>query len=75
MDVMPFFNQPGITKWNLARFAECLVPLINEDKNIGIQIATEIVNNFSKIYQKNWLEMMRKKLGLIGDDANDEKLL
>jgi len=70
-----FFNQPGITKWNLARFAECLVPLINEDKNIGIQIATEIVNNFSKIYQKNWLEMMRKKLGLIGDDANDEKLI
>jgi len=70
-----FFNQPGITKWNLARFAECLVPLINEDKNIGIQIATEIVNNFSKIYQKNWLEMMRKKLGLMGEDAKDEKLI
>ena len=70
-----FFNQPAITKWNLARFAECLVPLINEDKNIGIQIATEIVNNFSKIYQKNWLEMMRKKLGLMGEDAKDEKLI
>ena len=70
-----FFNQPGITKWNLARFAECLVPLINEDKNIGIQIATEIVNNFSEIYKKNWLEMMRKKLGLMGEDAKDEKLI
>ena len=39
-----FFNQPGITKWNLARLAECLVPLINEDKNIAIKIATEAVN-------------------------------
>ena len=70
-----FFNQPGITKWNLARFAECLVPLINEDKNIGIQIATEIVNSFSEIYQKNWFEMMRKKLGLLGEDERDEKLI
>ena len=70
-----FFNQPGITKWNLARFAECLVPLINEDKNTGIQIATEIVNSFSETYQKKWLEMMRKKLGLLGDDNKDEKLI
>ena len=70
-----FFNQPDITKWNLARFSECLVPLINEDKNKGIQIATEIVNNFSEIYKKNWLEMMRKKLGLLGEETKDEKLI
>ena len=70
-----FFNQPGITKWNLARFAECLVPLINQDKNTGIQIATEIVNSFSKIYKKNWIEMMRKKLGLLGETTEDEKLI
>jgi len=70
-----FFNQPGITKWNLARFAECLVPLINEDKDRGIQIATEVVNNFSEIYKKNWLEMMRKKLGLLGEETKDEKLI
>ena len=70
-----FFNQPGITKWNLARFAECLVPLINEDKNAGILIATEIVNSFSEIYQKNWFAMMRKKLGLLGEDSKDEKLI
>jgi len=70
-----FFNQPGITKWNLARFAECLVPLINEDKNTSVQIATEIVNSFSEIYQKNWFVMMRKKLGLLGEDVKDEKLI
>jgi uncharacterized protein YdiU (UPF0061 family) len=70
-----FFNQPGITKWNLARFSECLVPLINDDKNTGIRIATEIINGFSEIYKKNWLEMMRKKLGLLGKETKDEKLI
>jgi len=70
-----FFNQPGIAKWNLARFAECLVPLISGDKNTGVQIATEIVNSFSEIYKKNWFEMMRKKLGLLGEDVKDEKLI
>ena len=32
-----YFNQPSITKWNLARFAECLMPLINEDKDKAIE--------------------------------------
>ena len=70
-----FFNQPGVTKWNLARFAECLIPLINDDKNTGVKIATEIVNSFSEIYRKKWFDMMRKKLGLIGEKIKDEKLI
>ena len=70
-----YFNQPGITKWNLARFAETLLPLIDKNKDKAIKIATEIINNFGEIYKKNWLEMMRKKLGLIGEKDNDEKLI
>jgi len=70
-----YFNQPGITKWNLARFAETLLPLIDKNKDKAIKIATEIINNFDEIYKKNWLEMMRKKLGLIGEKNNDEKLI
>ena len=70
-----FFNQPGVTKWNLARFAECLIQLINDDKNTGVKIATEIVNSFSEIYRKKWFDMMRKKLGLIGEKIKDEKLI
>ena len=70
-----YFNQPGITKWNLARFAETLLPLIDKNKDKAIKIATEIINNFGKIYKKNWLEMMRKKLGLIEKKNNDEKLI
>ena len=40
------FNQPSVTKWNLARLAECLIPLINENKDKAIEIATETINSF-----------------------------
>ena len=70
-----YFNQPGITKWNLARFAECLVPLIDNNKDKAIKIATETINGFSEIYKKNWLQMMRNKLGLLGEDSKDESLI
>jgi len=70
-----YFNQPGITKWNLTRFAETLLPLIDKNKDKAIKIVTEIINNFGEIYKKNWLEMMKKKLGLIGEKDNNEKLI
>jgi uncharacterized protein YdiU (UPF0061 family) len=70
-----YFNQPSITKWNLARFAECLVPLVNEDKDKAIEIVTEEINNFEKIYEIKWLNMMRDKLGLFGEDPKDQVLI
>jgi uncharacterized protein YdiU (UPF0061 family) len=70
-----YFNQPSITKWNLARFAECLIPLIDKNKNKALEIATEIINNFEKIYEINWLNMMRNKLGLFGEDPKDQVLI
>jgi uncharacterized protein YdiU (UPF0061 family) len=70
-----FSNQPPITKWNLARFAECLIPLINKNENEAIKIATEVIDNFQNIYEKKWLNMMRDKLGMFGEDQNDKKLI
>ncbi len=70
-----FANQPPITKWNLARFAECLIPLIDKDQDKAIKIATETINNFEKIYEIKWLNMMRDKLGLFGEDKNDKILI
>ena len=70
-----FANQPPITKWNLARFAECLIPLIDKDQDKAIKIATETINNFEKIYEVKWLNMMRDKLGLFGEDKNDKILI
>ena len=70
-----FSNQPPITKWNLARFAECLVPLIDKSEEYAIKLATELIDNFQHIYEDKWLSMMRNKLGLFGEEKNDEKLI
>ncbi|ETA70813.1 YdiU family protein [Candidatus Pelagibacter ubique] len=70
-----FSNQPPITKWNLARFAECLIPLIHKNEGIAVKIATETIDNFQNIYETKWLNMMRDKLGLFGENQNDLKLI
>ncbi len=70
-----FSNQPPITKWNLARFAECLIPLIDKDENTAIKLATDLIDNFQNIYEDKWLNMMRDKLGLFGEDKDDKKLI
>ncbi|KRO56778.1 MAG: hypothetical protein ABS01_03085 [Pelagibacteraceae bacterium BACL5 MAG-120705-bin12] len=68
-------NQPKITKWNLARFAECLIPLIDKDEETAVKLATDAINNFENIYETRWLNMMRDKLGLFGEVKNDKKLI
>ena len=70
-----YSNQPPITKWNLARLAECLIPLIDKNEDAAIKIATETIDNFQNIYENKWLNMMRDKLGLFGEDKNDLKLI
>jgi uncharacterized protein YdiU (UPF0061 family) len=63
-------NQPIVAQWNLARLAECLVPLLDEDKEAAIAAATEALGTFPGRYQAYWSEGMRVKLGLPeGDHA------
>ena len=70
-----YCNQPAITKWNLSRFAECLIPLIDEDEDKAVKSATEIIETFGKKYEEKWLKMMRTKLGLLGEDNKDKFLI
>ena len=70
-----YCNQPIITKWNLARFAECIIPLINEDLDKAIKIATEKINSFEKKYEEKWMNMMRNKLGLFDVSSEDKFLI
>ena len=70
-----FLNQPKIIKWNIARFAECIIPFIDNDKDKAVEMATEAINTFEEIYQNKWLNMMRDKLGLFGEDINDQILI
>ena len=70
-----YCNQPNITKWNLARFAECLIPLIDNDKSKAIKTATEIIDSFGDKYEEKWMNMMRNKLGLLGKEKEDKILI
>lgn len=67
-------NQPGITGWNLARFAEALLPLLDQDIEKAVEIAQSAVTEFPKFYRENWLAGMQAKLGLFNEEKEDEAL-
>ncbi|MEW4272545.1 protein adenylyltransferase SelO [Priestia megaterium] len=67
-------NQPGITGWNLARFAEALLPLLDQDIEKAVEIAQNAVTEFPKFYRENWLAGMQAKLGLFNEEKEDEAL-
>lgn len=68
-------NQPYIAMWNLARFAETLLPLLDNDKDKAIKIAEDALSDFTDLYHDNWLTGMRGKLGLFNEDLEDESLI
>ena len=70
-----YLNQPSIAKWNLERFAESLIPEIDTDTKKAISVASEVLKEFPKKYKNIWFEMMRKKLGLLGEDPKDQVLI
>lgn len=70
-----FGNQPEIMHWNIARFAECLLPLINQDETKAIDLVGPVVSEFSDRFKKVYMEMLGKKLGLTSFKQEDQKLL
>ncbi|MBT2688497.1 YdiU family protein [Bacillus sp. ISL-47] len=68
-------NQPYIGGWNLARFAETLLPLLHEDQDEAVKIAQDAISDFNKIYQSHWLNGMRAKLGIVNEEKEDETLI
>jgi protein adenylyltransferase len=69
-----YANQPKIAQWNLARFAETLLSLIDADKSRAIARATEVIHAFPQQYERHWLKGMRAKLGLVSEDDADLNL-
>ena len=59
-------NQPAIALWNLARFAEALLPLLAEDQDTAVGMAEESLGGFRIRYEQRWAEGMRAKLGIPG---------
>src|SRR5690606_9955937 len=68
-------NQPAIAGWNLARFAEALLPLLHEDRDKGVELAQGAIDEFPGLYRRHWLTGMRAKLGLCTEEEDDEALI
>ncbi len=65
-------NQPSIAQWNLKKFAETLLPLINEDKEQSVLQAQDALSSFHELFYSSWLTGMREKLGLFHEEPQDE---
>jgi uncharacterized protein YdiU (UPF0061 family) len=68
-------QQPLIAQWNLARFAETLLPLLDENEQKSIELANESVINFERRFKFHWLAGMRSKLGLFTEESDDAALV
>ncbi len=68
-------NQPKIAAWNLARFAETLLPLLHDDTDKAVKLAQDEVERFRDLYHNHWLTGMSAKLGLFNSEEDDESLI
>jgi len=67
-----FGNQPDIACWNLARLAETLLPLLADDSEQAVTMATEVITAFPGQYRRQLLRGQRAKLGLRRSDPDDD---
>ena len=73
-----YSNQPYIALWNLARLAECLALILDDDREKAVELATEALGQFLPGYEKAWLRGMRAKCGLFetpGEAGEDGRKL
>jgi uncharacterized protein YdiU (UPF0061 family) len=68
-------NQPPIAQWNLARLAEAMLPLFDDDADRAVERATAALDRFPGLFQQQWLDGMRAKLGLFNQEPDDEALV
>ncbi|WP_051484313.1 protein adenylyltransferase SelO [Rhizobium sp. CF080] len=68
-------NQPGIGQWNIARLAECLLPLLDEDEDKAVEAANAVLKAFGERFQKEWVGVFRAKLGLFSEADGDGELI
>jgi len=68
-------RQPQIAAWNLARFAEALLPILHEDEDQAVELAEAAIARYPELYHVQWLTGMRAKLGLVSEEPEDEALV
>ena len=68
-------NQPGIAHWNLACLAQCLLPLLHDDKDEAVTIAQAQVDRFQQMFLDAHTVGMARKLGLSEITEDDSALV
>jgi serine/tyrosine/threonine adenylyltransferase len=69
-------NQPGIGQWNIARLAECLLPLLDADEEKAVEAANGVLKTFGERFQTAWLSVFARKIGIAGvPEAGDGDLI
>ena len=69
-----YANQPRIAQWNLARLAEALLPLIDEDQDKAIEKAQDVLAGFEPRFTQAYHSGLRRKLGLFTAEDGDIEL-
>ncbi|MGG7519070.1 protein adenylyltransferase SelO [Allorhizobium undicola] len=70
-----YANQPAIAQWNLARLAECLLPLFEGGEEQAVEDANAALKTFGETFQRHWLANFRAKLGVEGEGEDDLALV
>jgi len=68
-------NQPGIGQWNIARLAECLLPLLDENEDKAVDAANAVLKTFGERFQMAWIGVFRAKIGLETEADGDGELI
>jgi uncharacterized protein YdiU (UPF0061 family) len=68
-------RQPQIMHWNMARFAEALLPAIHAVEPEDVEAAKALVNAVPDRFAAHWSARMRAKLGLATAEADDDALI
>ncbi len=69
-----YFRQPAIGQWNLARLAECLLPLLADDADAAVAAANEALGAYTSWFEQAYQGGLRRKLGLVAECAGDAEL-
>jgi uncharacterized protein YdiU (UPF0061 family) len=70
-----FGNQPAIAQWNMARFAETLIPLVDKNEKKAADTLGQRLDRFCERFKQGYLRMMGRKLGISILDERDESLI
>ncbi|MGB5367703.1 MAG: YdiU family protein [Polyangiales bacterium] len=67
-------NQPSIAQWNLAGLANALLPLIADDQDTAVELATEMIQSFPTRFEHYYRTGLQPKLGLAEAQDGDLEL-